>query len=106
MEKKISTFEIKMNAIYNYQIDPDYVNYSLLEIQDKISEIEDRSRRNNVRVDGITEEKGETWEDCKNKVLEILKDKLEIENVIIERAHSVKPCQNKEITKVKPCLGQ
>ena len=35
-----------MNKMYDYQIDRDYVNHSLLELQDKISEMEDRSRRN------------------------------------------------------------
>ena len=55
-----------------------------------ISEMEDRSRRNNIRVDGVTEEKGETWRDCENKVLEILRDKLEIGDVTIELAHRVK----------------
>ena len=64
-----------MNEMYDYQIDPNYVSDSLLELQDKISEMEDRSRRNNIRVDGVTEEKGEAWEDCENKVLEILRDK-------------------------------
>ena len=63
VEKKISTFEIKMDEMYDYQIEPHYVNDSLLELQDKISKMEDRSRRNNIRVDGVTEEKGETWED-------------------------------------------
>ena len=60
MEKKIATFEIKMNEMFGYQIDPDYVNDSLSELQEKISEMEE------------TEEKGVTWEDCENKVLEIL----------------------------------
>ena len=50
VEKKISTFEIKMNEMYDYQIDPDYVNDSLSELQEKISEMEDRSRRSNKRV--------------------------------------------------------
>ena len=72
MEKKIATFEIKMNEMFGYQIDPDYVNDSLSELKEKISEMEDRSCRNNIRVDGVTEEKGVTWEDCENKVLEIL----------------------------------
>ena len=63
VEKKISTFEIKMDEMYDHQIEPHYVNDSLLELQDKISKMEDRSRRNNIRVDGVTEEKGETWED-------------------------------------------
>ena len=35
-----------MNKMYDYQIDRDYVNHRLLELQDKISEMEDRSRRN------------------------------------------------------------
>ena len=30
-----------MNEIYDYQIDPDYVNDSLSELQEKISEMED-----------------------------------------------------------------
>ena len=60
VEKKISTFEIKMNEMYGYQIDPDYVSDSLSGLQDKISEMQDRSRRNNIRVDGVTKEKGET----------------------------------------------
>ena len=59
VEKKISTFEIKMNEMYDYQIDPDYVNDSLSELQEKISEMEDRFRRNNIPVDRVTEEKGE-----------------------------------------------
>ena len=49
-----------MNEMYDYQIDSDYVNDSLSELQDKISELEGRSRRNNIQVDGATEEKGET----------------------------------------------
>ena len=96
MEKKISKFEIKMNEMFSYQIDPDYVNDSLSELQEKISEMEGRSCRNNIRVVGVSEEKGETWEDCENKVLEILRDKLEIEDVTRERAHRVKPYQNKK----------
>ena len=68
--------------------------------------MEDRSRRNNMGVDGVTEEKGETWEDCEKKVLEILRDKLEIEDVTIECAHRVKPYQNRKVTKARPHLGQ
>ena len=80
-----------MHEIYDYQIDPNYVNDSLSELQEKISEMEERSCRSNIRLDGMTEEKGETWEDCENKVLLILRDKLEIEYVTIERAHRVTP---------------
>ena len=37
----------------------------------------------------------------KTKVLEISRDKLKIDDVIIERAHKVKPYQNKKNNKVK-----
>ena len=90
-----------MNEMDDYQIDPDYVNDSLSELQEKISEMENRSRRNNIRVDGVTEEKGEMWEDCEFKVLEIWRDKLEIEDVTTERGHRVKPIQNKTSNKGK-----
>ena len=53
-----------------------------------------------------TEEKGETWEDCEKKVLEILRGKLEIEDVTTERDCRVKLYQNKKITKLRPQLGQ
>ena len=85
--------------MHGYQIDPDYANDSLSELEDKISNTEDRSRRNNIRVDGVTEEKGKTCEDCEKIVLEILSDILEIDDVEIERAHRVKPYQNKKIIK-------
>ena len=34
VEKKVSTFEIKMNELYDYQIDPDYVGISRQHIGD------------------------------------------------------------------------
>ena len=86
MKKRIFTLEIMMNEMCVYQIDSDYVNDGLSELQDKIYEMEDRSCRNNILLDGVTEEKGETWEYCEKKVLEILTDKLEIEDATIERA--------------------
>ena len=39
--------------MYKYQVDTNYV-------LGKFAELEDRSRRNNLRIDGINEEKGET----------------------------------------------
>ena len=48
VEKKISTFEIKMNEMYDYQIDPNYVNDSLSELQHKILEMEYRFPGNSI----------------------------------------------------------
>ena len=63
--------------------------------------LEGRSLRNDIQLDGITEAKGEKGEDCKKKILEILKDNLEIEDVTIERAHKVKPYQSNKNSKGK-----
>ena len=67
----------------------------------KILGMEDRSRRNNIRVDEGTEEKGEKWEDCERKALDILIDKLGIENATIELTHKVKSFQNNKNIKNK-----
>ena len=55
----------------------------------KLVDLEDRSRRNNIRFEGIKERENESWEDCENKIYDLLENKLEmdIENVPIERAH-------------------
>ena len=39
VEEKISTFEIAMNEMYDSKIDSNYVNDSLPELRDKISEM-------------------------------------------------------------------
>ena len=36
-------------------LDPDYVT-------NKLIELEDRSRRNNIRIDGIEDDQNETWD--------------------------------------------
>ena len=49
------------------------------------------SRQNNLRYEGIKEHENESWEDCENKICDLLENKLEmdIENAVIERA--IKP---------------
>ena len=56
-------------------------------IHDKLVELEDSSRRNNIRIDGIKEHDKESWEECERRVHLMLKERLDIENVEIERAH-------------------
>ena len=56
--------------------------------------LEDRNRRNNLRIDGIKETDKETWNECEEKVLSILEKKLGVNNVIIERAHRMGKRQN------------
>ena len=52
--------------------------------------LEDRSRRNNIRIDGIAEEPGETWDECGRKVQRLLSEELDINDVVMEHTHRVK----------------
>ena len=60
-----------------------------IETDTKSVDLADRSRRNNLRFEGIKEHENESWEDYKNEIYDLLENKLEmdIENVVIERAH-------------------
>ena len=60
-----------------------------IETDVKLVDLEDRSRRNNLRFEGIKEHENKSWEDCENKINDLLENKLkmDIENVVIERAH-------------------
>ena len=78
IDKKVKTVEEKVETIENK-----FTN----EVQRKLTEIEDRSRRNNIRIEGVVQESYESWDQTETMVNNLLKDKLEIENVKIERAH-------------------
>ena len=57
---------------------------------ERLDYLEDQSRRNNLRIDGIKEEQGETWEHVAEKVKALVKNKIGIQGEIpIERAHRV-----------------
>ena len=80
--------DARIQDIYEYQVDPNYV-------LDKLAELEDRSRWNNLHIDGINEEKGKTCEMCETKIKNIFQEKLEIhDDIIIERAHSWNKTKN------------
>ena len=63
----------------------------------KLRDLEDRSRRNNLRFDGITESVDETWEISEKKVKELIKEKFKInEDVQIERAHRTRATRHQQ----------
>ena len=62
-------------------------------------ELEDRSRRNSIRIDGIKEEQYETWNRCEEKVQKLVKEKLDIEGeVAIDHFHIIK--KTKKISQI------
>ena len=64
--------------------------------------LEDRSRRNNLRIDGIKQKVGESWQDCEAEVEKLFREKLDIEDeVIIQRAHRAKRNKKQQKTPAK-----
>ena len=60
----------------------------LKEIKDKLNDLENCSRRNNLRIDRIIEEENESLLQSEKKLQEIIQDQLQFEQDIeIERAH-------------------
>ena len=56
----------------------------------RLDDLEDRSRRNNLRFTGIEEFPNENWEQTAGLVVKLAKDKLGIDSTVeIERAHRV-----------------
>ena len=54
-------------------------------------DLEDRSRRKNLRILGIKEDLRDSWEECENKIYDLIEEKLEMDtsNITIERVHCV-----------------
>ena len=58
------------------------------DVSKKLIQLEDRSRCNNLRFDGLTEDPNETWDNCERKVQDVLLNNSNIEgNIEIDRCH-------------------
>ena len=60
VKKEIKNLKTEVKAIEDDLLNAD-------EVSAKLIELEDRSRRNNLRIDGIKEEPNKTWEACEKK---------------------------------------
>ena len=81
VKNDISQVKADMREMENDLLDP-------YDVSNKLVEMEDRSRRNNLRFDGLVDNSKETWEECERKVQEVISNHLEIEHdVEIERCH-------------------
>ena len=80
----------RVKEMYDYKLGPSF-------IEDKLIDLEDQSRQNNLRIEGIKEKPNETWEDCKSELPTLFKESLGIEEqVVIERTHRVKTDKSKK----------
>ena len=71
-----------------------------LEIRREFVDIEDRSRRSNLRILGIKEDPRESWEECENKIYDLLEEKLEMDTsnimkgcIMLEESRTIKKGQ-------------
>ena len=82
------------------------MNDNLADIKNKLIELEDRLRSNNIRIDETSEEAWETWEECERKVQWLFSEELDVKDVVIEyarahRAQAYSP-KNKNSKKLRP----
>lgn len=61
------------------------------ELEKRANYQEDYNRRNNLRITGIQEQAGETWEETANTVSRLLEAKLQLPPMELERAHRTGP---------------
>ena len=84
VEENLGYTDSRIQEMYDYQLDPAF-------IEDKLINLKEWLRRNNLRLDGIKERPNEAWEDCEKEPDTLFKEGLGIEEeVVIERAHRVK----------------
>ena len=80
LKTKVEELEINFEGT-RIDIDP---------INNRIDYLDDQSRRNNLRIDGLPELKKENWEQTQKLIEDFFKDKIDIKNKPeIERAHRV-----------------
>ena len=65
-------------------------------IKQKLRDLEDRARRNNLRIDGIVENAKESWEDTEEKLQNMFSTKLGLDSIVIERAHRASPTKKQK----------
>ena len=53
-------------------------------LKNKLRILEDRSRKNNIRVESIPGSENEEWDVTEEKLKKVIKDELDIENVVIQ----------------------
>ena len=88
-QRDIEDGKTKLQCIDTIETQIESIKYELSEMADKADYLENQSRRNNIRISGVSEEASESWQATEDKVKAVLKTKLNIDpnKTEIERAH-------------------
>ena len=96
VNKKLEDIDSRIEEVKLDEITEDFVTKT----KKKLADLEDRSRRNNLRFYGFQEETNETWEEGESILTDFVKEKLEIEeDILIERAHRTGKIQGNDGTR-------
>ena len=91
IDEKLAEVDNKVKEVYvvNEGSVKDLID-TQTKMQLKVTDLEDRSRRNNLRFDGLAETRDEDWHSCEVKIKDLIREQLGIKNeVVIEHAHRV-----------------
>lgn len=87
-QQDIDDLKEAADSIDEMEEELDDIQTGLHKQEEKLVYLENQSRRNNVRIDGIPEQHNETWLNTETKVKEVLQEKLNPSfEPMIERAH-------------------
>ena len=75
VHKKLEDIDKRVEEIKRDEITENFVTKT----KKQLADLEDRSRRNNLRFDGFQEETNETWEESQSIITNFLKEKFGIE---------------------------
>ena len=95
INKKLEDIDSRVEEIKLDEITEDFVTKT----KKKLADLEDRSCRKNLRFNGFKEETNETWEESESMITDVVKEKLGIEDILIERAHRTGKIQRNDGTR-------
>ena len=103
LRKEITEFKESLentdNELYHKIKKLEEKHESIKKTVDEIYNSQDRSRRNNLRIYGISKSKYETWEKCEEKIDEVFREKLGLDNIHIIYGYRVKRGKNHKSAK-------
>ena len=89
-QKDIDELKLCKTKLAEMEDDIEDIYDSIDYYMDKFEYLENQSRRNDIRIDGILEEENKSWDTTEEKVKQVLAEKLNLEEALhIERAHRV-----------------
>ena len=96
VNKKLEDIDKRVEEIKLDELTEDFITKT----KNKLADLEDCSRQNNLRFNGFQEEANEKWEESESIITDFVKEKLGIEeNILIERARRTGKIQRNDGTR-------